>query len=108
MQVLKPRVSSLLLVVSVLSVSKAWPAPAQTCSTASLAVQVLGSGGPESQDKRASTSYLIWDHSHARAIVDETDIGKASVFELLRGLIVGAERAPFCFDHADEQQVLQR
>jgi ribonuclease BN (tRNA processing enzyme) len=33
-------------------------------------VQVLGSGGPESQDKRASTSYLVWDHGRARVIVD--------------------------------------
>jgi len=33
-------------------------------------VQVLGSGGPELQDKHASTSYLIWDHGRARVIVD--------------------------------------
>jgi ribonuclease BN (tRNA processing enzyme) len=33
-------------------------------------VQVLGSGGPEMQDKRASTSYLIWDRGKARVIVD--------------------------------------
>ncbi len=68
MNVLKPLVSSLLLVV--LPLFEAWPAPAQSCSTAALAVQVLGSGGPESQDKRASTSYLIWDHGRARVIVD--------------------------------------
>jgi ribonuclease BN (tRNA processing enzyme) len=68
MNVVKPLVSSLLLVV--LPLFEAWPAPAQSCSTAALAVQVLGSGGPESQDKRASTSYLIWDHGHARVIVD--------------------------------------
>lgn len=43
---------------------------AQSCGSTGLAVQVLGSGGPESQDKRASTSYLIWDHGAARAIVD--------------------------------------
>jgi ribonuclease BN (tRNA processing enzyme) len=44
--------------------------PAQSCGSTGLAVQVLGSGGPELQDKRASSSYLIWDHGHARAIVD--------------------------------------
>jgi ribonuclease BN (tRNA processing enzyme) len=33
-------------------------------------VQVLGSGGPESQDKRASTSYLIWHNGKARVILD--------------------------------------
>jgi ribonuclease BN (tRNA processing enzyme) len=35
-----------------------------------LAVQVLGSGGPEMQDKRASTSYLIWENGRARVVVD--------------------------------------
>ena len=45
-------------------------AAAQSCGSTGLAVQVLGSGGPESQDKRASTSYLIWDHGKARVIVD--------------------------------------
>lgn len=43
---------------------------AQSCGSTGLAVQVLGSGGPETQDKRASTSYLIWDHGIARVIVD--------------------------------------
>ena len=46
------------------------PAKAQSCGSTGLAVQVLGSGGPELQDKRASTSYLIWDHGTARVIVD--------------------------------------
>ena len=43
---------------------------AQSCGSTGLAVQVLGSGGPEMQDKRASSSYLIWDHGAARVIVD--------------------------------------
>ena len=46
------------------------PVEAQACGSAGLAVQVLGSGGPEMQDKRASTSYLIWDHGTARVLVD--------------------------------------
>jgi ribonuclease BN (tRNA processing enzyme) len=46
------------------------PVQAQSCGSTGLAVQVLGSGGPEMQDKRASTSYLIWDHGTARVIVD--------------------------------------
>jgi len=45
-------------------------AKAQSCGSTGLAVQVLGSGGPELQDKRASTSYLIWDHGRATVIVD--------------------------------------
>jgi ribonuclease BN (tRNA processing enzyme) len=43
---------------------------AQSCGTAGLEMQVLGSGGPELQDKRASSSYLIWDHGRARVMVD--------------------------------------
>jgi ribonuclease BN (tRNA processing enzyme) len=31
---------------------------------------VLGSGGPELQDKRASSSYLIWQNGQARVLVD--------------------------------------
>jgi ribonuclease BN (tRNA processing enzyme) len=46
------------------------PVEAQSCGSTGLAVQVLGSGGPELQDKRASTSYLVWDHGKARILVD--------------------------------------
>jgi ribonuclease BN (tRNA processing enzyme) len=35
-----------------------------------VALQVLGSGGPELQDKRASTSYLIWRAGVPRVLVD--------------------------------------
>jgi ribonuclease BN (tRNA processing enzyme) len=63
-------IKSLLILVSFLSIFQASSATAQSCNASGLAVQVLGSGGPESQDKRASTSYLIWDHGKARAILD--------------------------------------
>jgi len=43
---------------------------AQTCGAHGVAVQVLGSGGPELQDKRASSSYLIWVDGQAKALVD--------------------------------------
>jgi ribonuclease BN (tRNA processing enzyme) len=43
---------------------------AQSCGAKGVAVQVLGSGGPEMQDKRASTSYLVWKDGRARVIVD--------------------------------------
>jgi ribonuclease BN (tRNA processing enzyme) len=46
------------------------PAAAQSCGSQGLAVQVLGSGGPELQDKRASSSYLLWQEGRARALVD--------------------------------------
>jgi len=43
---------------------------AQSCGASGIALQVLGSGGPETQDKRASSSYLIWDNGIARVILD--------------------------------------
>jgi len=33
-------------------------------------MQVLGSGGPEANDRRASTGYLLWQDGKARALVD--------------------------------------
>src|SRR6202050_3897069 len=45
-------------------------AHAQNCGGAGVAVQVLGSGGPELQDKRASSSYLVWQDGQARVLVD--------------------------------------
>lgn len=53
-------------------VSSAWSSPttAQTCGAQGVAVQVLGSGGPELQDKRASSSYLVWKNGQAKALVD--------------------------------------
>ena len=66
----KPSARALLILASLLSVCVASPAPAQSCGSTGLAVQVLGSGGPETQDKRASTSYLIWQNGSARVILD--------------------------------------
>lgn len=43
----------------------------QTCgSAAPVQVQVLGSGGPELQDRRASSSYLVWIEGKPRVLVD--------------------------------------
>ncbi|MGB6974675.1 MAG: MBL fold metallo-hydrolase [Terracidiphilus sp.] len=35
-----------------------------------MAVQVLGSGGPDLRDKRASSSYLVWKDGKALALID--------------------------------------
>jgi len=45
-------------------------AEAQSCGSQGISVQVLGSGGPELQDKRASSSYLVWENGQARVLVD--------------------------------------
>lgn len=47
------------------------PAQAKTaCDAKGIWLQVLGSGGPELDDGRASTGYLIWYQGKARIIVD--------------------------------------
>jgi len=45
-------------------------AAAQTCGAQGVAVQVLGSGGPELELKRASSSYLVWVSGRPRVLVD--------------------------------------
>jgi ribonuclease BN (tRNA processing enzyme) len=46
------------------------PVPAQSCPAHGVVAQVLGSGGPELQDKRASSSYLVWINGQPRVLVD--------------------------------------
>jgi ribonuclease BN (tRNA processing enzyme) len=47
------------------------PSPAaQSCGSQGVAAQVLGSGGPELQDKRGSSSYLVWKDGQALVLVD--------------------------------------
>lgn len=60
----------LLLVAFFLSGAFLPPAAAQSCGAQGVAAQVLGSGGPELQDKRASSSYLVWESGQARVLVD--------------------------------------
>lgn len=43
---------------------------AGTCSGYGIEVQVLGSGGPETQDMRASSSYVVWIDGKATILVD--------------------------------------
>jgi ribonuclease BN (tRNA processing enzyme) len=45
-------------------------ASAQNCEPASVAVQILGSGGPRVNPFRSSTSYLLWVGDQARVLVD--------------------------------------
>lgn len=40
------------------------------CTRKGVELQVLGSGGPEVQDQRASSSYLIWRDGKARLLID--------------------------------------
>jgi len=53
---------------------------ASTCRGQGVWLQVLGSGGPEIDDGRASSGYLIWQDGHARILVDMGS-GSLSRFE---------------------------
>lgn len=46
------------------------PVHAAACAGQGVEVQVLGSGGPELHDRRASSSYLVWRDGRARVLVD--------------------------------------
>lgn len=46
------------------------PLRAEDCPGAGVAVQVLGSGGPELRDRRASSGYLVWHNGRAQALID--------------------------------------
>jgi len=47
------------------------PAYAKTgCGESGTWLQVLGSGGPELDDGRASTAYIIWHNGHAKLLID--------------------------------------
>lgn len=46
------------------------PARAADCPREGVALQVLGSGGPELETRRASSSYLLWIDGQARALID--------------------------------------
>ncbi len=63
------KVSQLALIVG-LSVVSSGSLAAQSCEPGRVAVQVLGSGGPELGDRRASSSYLVFIDGKARVMVD--------------------------------------
>jgi len=70
MQSLRQLINALVVLVPISFLGRSLPATAQSCGSSGLALQVLGSGGPEVEDERASTSYLIWENARARVIVD--------------------------------------
>ena len=57
-------------VLTAASLGLAASASAQTCDTAAVGVQVLGSGGPRVNRDRASSSYLVWLAGQGRLLVD--------------------------------------
>jgi ribonuclease BN (tRNA processing enzyme) len=60
-----------IFLIAFLFLWSALPAQAKTgCGAGGVWLQVLGSGGPELDDGRASTGYVIWRDGKARVLVD--------------------------------------
>ncbi|MGO1003899.1 MBL fold metallo-hydrolase [Lysobacter sp. CA196] len=72
----------------------------QACGLHGTAVQILGSGGPELQDKRASSSYLVWQDGRARVLVDSGG-GSALRFGQSGAQISQLDAVVFTHLHAD-------
>jgi len=61
---------ALLLAIGAAHAASARAEQPNRCGTQGVALQVLGSGGPELQDQRASSSYLIWFNGKPTVLVD--------------------------------------
>lgn len=73
---------------------------AASCNGKGVELQVLGSGGPEMQTKRASTSYLIWQDGKARVLVDSGG-GSALRFGQSGAQMADLDMVLFTHLHAD-------
>ena len=63
-------IRKILTIFSLVLVFTASAQAALSCSGNNVSLQVLGSGGPELDDQRASSAYLIWINGKARVLVD--------------------------------------
>lgn len=71
------------------------------CSAESgISLQVLGSGGPEMTDRRASSGYLIWQHNKAVILVDAGS-GTALNFERAGAKLTHLKAVLFTHFHVD-------
>lgn len=70
------------------------------CKNSPLALQVLGSGGPEMTDQRASTSYLVWQNGKAIVLID-AGAGSALSFERSDARIEDLQAIAFTHLHVD-------
>ena len=75
------------------------------CEQNRVKLQVLGSGGPELNDQRASTSYLIWIDNKASILID-TGTGSSSSFEKSGADFVDIKAILFTHLHVDHSQDL--
>ena len=76
------------------------PCLALACSPQGVALQVLGSGGPQLNDGRSSSSYLIWVDGKARAMIDMGG-GSSWRFEESKAKIEDLKAIAFSHLHID-------
>jgi len=84
------------------------PVPVQAksgCGANGIWLQVLGSGGPELDDGRASTGYLIWKQGKARILVD-MGTGSMLHFEQSRASVNDLDVILFSHLHVDHSNDL--
>jgi len=70
------------------------------CLDDKVQLQVLGSGGPELDDRRASTSYLVWVDGKARVLVDAGG-GSSANFEQSGAKVDDLQAVLFTHFHVD-------
>ena len=75
-------------------------ATAKPCTGTGIELQVLGSGGPELQTKRASASYILWRDGHARVLIDSGG-GSALRFGEAGAVMTDLDVVLFTHLHAD-------
>ena len=80
-------------------------AAAVDCHEQGVWLQVLGSGGPEINDGRASSGYLVWQDGHARILVDMGS-GSLSRFEQSKASINDLDVVLLSHLHADHSNDL--
>lgn len=73
---------------------------ANSCEPSRVSLQVLGSGGPELDDQRASSSYLVWVDGSARVMVDVGG-GSSLNFEKSGALFADLDAVLFTHLHVD-------
>jgi ribonuclease BN (tRNA processing enzyme) len=66
---MKPGLSVALFCSTLVALATVQAAP-PSCREVGVGLQVLGSGGPEISDQRASSGYLVWHDGRARVLID--------------------------------------
>jgi ribonuclease BN (tRNA processing enzyme) len=85
-----------LVVTSILLPTVVWA----NCNDHSVTLQILGSGGPEIDDQRASSSYLVWADNKAVALIDMGE-GASLNYELSGAKFNDLDVVAFSHFHAD-------